>query len=229
MTGLPEVVARNVRDLRVKRGWSQRQLAERLDQLGGKWSRVAVTALESQGKRGRDVLDLATLCWALQVDLNELLAGEDNIDLPSGETVPLERVRGAMLGPEIGAEPRNTEIVGSPLPMIYFDQEEETRIARKLDLDADQLSDATMAVFGRSGFLRVRDAQAGVDEDTPPRRAQALRGHATRRLLAEIEQAFEAEGREQVLKRGEQLGSAAATRFFASIGASFEPPKKRDR
>lgn len=63
----------------------------------------------------------------------------------------------------------------------------EQTAARKLDVPAQVVAVAARRTWGR-GLTDERDARvaAQTDADTAPRTVQAIRGHVTRRLLAEI-------------------------------------------
>lgn len=75
MTGIGDVVARNVRAERARLGWTQRDLAGRLG-----WLQESVSALE-RGRRDVRLSDVPALCRALDVDLRQLLFGADEDDL----------------------------------------------------------------------------------------------------------------------------------------------------
>jgi transcriptional regulator with XRE-family HTH domain len=75
MPDLAAIVARNVRGERARRGWRQRDLAERMG-----WSIGMVSDTES-GKRRIGISDMPKFCRALEVPLIELLRGADPGDL----------------------------------------------------------------------------------------------------------------------------------------------------
>ena len=75
MPDLGAVVASNVRAERARRGWRQKDLAERMA-----WSIGMVSDTES-GQRRIGVADMPKLCRALGVPLADLLRGADVEDL----------------------------------------------------------------------------------------------------------------------------------------------------
>ena len=75
MADLATVVARNVRARRAWHGWTQAQLAERLN-VG----QTTVSAIEG-GTRGIGLDFLPRLCRALDVSLLDLFAGADPDDM----------------------------------------------------------------------------------------------------------------------------------------------------
>lgn len=75
------VVGHNVTRLRTERGWTQRELIERLNLAdpgaGPQWSSASLSLLENRGARGERLSDLAALCSVFGVALWALL---DNVD-----------------------------------------------------------------------------------------------------------------------------------------------------
>jgi transcriptional regulator with XRE-family HTH domain len=75
MPDLAVIVASNVRAERARRGWRQKDLAERME-----WSIGMVSDTES-GKRRIGIADMPRLCRGLEVSLRELLRGASPQDL----------------------------------------------------------------------------------------------------------------------------------------------------
>jgi transcriptional regulator with XRE-family HTH domain len=69
------LLARNVRVERVRRGWKQSDLAERIG-----WSTARVTAIESGGRQ-LNIDAVIELCRAFEVPLVKLLEDVDQFDL----------------------------------------------------------------------------------------------------------------------------------------------------
>lgn len=78
-----EVLAQSLPRMRDRRGWSQQDLADRLDQAGYPFSRVAVAKIEG-GTRGVTLDDAVALAVALEVPLAVLV-----LPLETGEDVAL--------------------------------------------------------------------------------------------------------------------------------------------
>lgn len=75
MAALGDVIARNVRAERARKGWKQANLAE---QLG--WTAANVGHLES-GRRSVKASDLPALCEALNIPFSQLIFGADAADI----------------------------------------------------------------------------------------------------------------------------------------------------
>ena len=75
MPDLAVIVASNVRAERARRGWRQKDLADRME-----WSIGMVSDTES-GKRRIGIADMPRLCRGLEVPLRELLRGASPQDL----------------------------------------------------------------------------------------------------------------------------------------------------
>jgi transcriptional regulator with XRE-family HTH domain len=75
MPDLASVVANNIRAERARRGWKQRELAERMG-----WSIGMVSDTES-GQRRIGISDLPKLCRAFEIPLAELIRGADPEDV----------------------------------------------------------------------------------------------------------------------------------------------------
>jgi transcriptional regulator with XRE-family HTH domain len=75
MPDLAAVVANNIRAERARRGWKQRELADRMG-----WSIGMVSDTES-GQRRIGISDLPKLCRAFEVPLAELIRGASHEDI----------------------------------------------------------------------------------------------------------------------------------------------------
>lgn len=75
VAALGDIIARNVRAERGRRGWKQSELAERLG-----WSPGNVGHLES-GRRSVKASDIPALCRAFDIYLDQLFFGADPDDL----------------------------------------------------------------------------------------------------------------------------------------------------
>lgn len=73
MPRLSAVFPRNVRAERVRKGWDQAELGERI----GGWTRTMVSDLET-GRRRLAVDDIGPICAALELDVVRLAVGCDD-------------------------------------------------------------------------------------------------------------------------------------------------------
>jgi transcriptional regulator with XRE-family HTH domain len=109
-TTFEQTAARRVRYLRERLGWSQRDLADRLRNLGAPIDRASVARLET-GKRGLSVDEAMRLAAALNVAPVHLLVDPDGDEpvqaTPTDQLTPAEArdwIRGAM--PLVSQDPR---------------------------------------------------------------------------------------------------------------------------
>src|ERR1035437_9112647 len=175
---LEHVIARNLAELRAERGSTQRDVAEAMRRVGFRWQVNRVAQIETL-RRPVALLEVVGLSRAFGVPVSRLLSGEDEIDLPTGITVPLAAIRAALAGePDSsddwqGAERRNAA------------RDELRKVAKRLDLDWQDLSILSMAMWRRS-FFAERESRLGDVSGMSKRSAQTKRGHVTRALLADI-------------------------------------------
>lgn len=170
MATLDQVVARSVLRLRLRAGVTQTELARRL--------------------RGEGIRPFS------QSSVASVEAGDEDVDLPDGRTVPLEAIRQALGGTRVGAPPAEVRF---DYDAQYendrgSDDVELARLARRAGVPPEQMAAVSRAVFGKPWFLRLRDERAGITADMPARSAQAKRGHATRAMLEEIRAVVAEEG-----------------------------------
>jgi transcriptional regulator with XRE-family HTH domain len=206
------IVGSNVRRLRIARGWSQDEVARRAREEGLQWSRSSVAAVEATNKT-IDVSELVLLSLALDARIDELLAGDERVQLGDDTTRRLWEVRRILAsdGARKGIEPPKGEIeimtrkeMEARMPNLRGFMEDarqdlsaraasaasgeaEQKAARKFGIGAQQLSIFAFDLWGRSlteerdARVNEADAQSGSAKSL-----QALRGHVTRHLLAEL-------------------------------------------
>ena len=127
------------------------------------------------------------------VTVSMLLAGDDEIDLPSGITMPLADVRGALL------TDHEAELVSAVREMAgrhATARDELRKVAKGLDLDVNDLEALAYRLWGRS-FLYERERRLGGISGLSKRSAQTKRGHVTRALLADVK-AYLGQGQQRV-------------------------------
>ncbi|MDK8768213.1 helix-turn-helix transcriptional regulator [Corynebacterium freneyi] len=211
MESIDVVIGRRVADLRGERGWTQSQMRDLAQRFGVDWSQSTISEIES-GKRRTDRLEvLAVLCSMFSLTLDELLAGDDEVML--GRPWTLEELREGLRGElEPASEKSGTMRLGGDNPV------EVQRMAGKLGFTEEQLWWAVAAVYGRERRpIALRDEIAGVNQTDTSRSAQAKRGHATRRILKELNEAIDREGREELLERGSELAAKRSAEVISFL------------
>lgn len=181
MSTLGMTVASNVKALRSARAWSQKDLAERLTQIGGSWNRQTLGMLESRGVRAERLGDLYMLCAAFGVPLSRLLEGDAKVEVVPAHHVKLADVHETLAAARPDPAPVPTNSPGS---LRADDPEEVRRLAQRLDMSIEELRSRTREVTDgvEDSPSVVRDFLAGIDASTPRQTARAKRGHATRGL-----------------------------------------------
>jgi transcriptional regulator with XRE-family HTH domain len=124
------VIARRIKEVRTRRGWSAHRLAEEMRALGVSWDRSIVANFESGRRKYVTVEELLALAYALSVAPVYLLLPIDDeyVDIAvtpevTAKTVPVrEWIRGRF--PLMGQDPRlfwserpRVEYVYPPLPV----------------------------------------------------------------------------------------------------------------
>lgn len=209
-TRLEHVIARNVAELRNKRGTTQPQLAEMMRTVGFGWQSNRVAQIETL-RRPVSLLEVVGLSRVFGVTVSRLLAGDDEIDLPSGITMPLADVRGALLTDYEG------ELVSAVREMAgrhATARDELRKVAKGLGLEVNDLEALAYRLWGRS-FLDERERRLGDVLGLSKRSAQTKRGHVTRGLLADAN-AYLGQGQQRV----DRLNEVRAAEF----GRLVTPP-----
>lgn len=211
---LAAAVGRRVRELREALGDSQDDLARGVRDLGLNWQRSTVAALEG-GMRGLGVEELVVLCRLLRTPPHELVRADDDVSLGPHTTARGDAVRRLLAGESdfapddfdsrfdrdvqrgLEAGDELDQAVRRIWPKSRLDQrvpayrastgEAEQKLARKLRVDRWLLSVAAYRLWGRS-LTQERDARVSAEApaDATTRQLQALRGHVTRALAAEL-------------------------------------------
>ncbi|MFC5182833.1 helix-turn-helix domain-containing protein [Actinomadura harenae] len=74
------VVARRVRELREKRGWSAQRLADEMASAGVPWKRIVVTKLENSRRQSVSLAEVLTLAYVLDVAPVHLIIPTEGAD-----------------------------------------------------------------------------------------------------------------------------------------------------
>ena len=180
---LEHVIARNVTELRTEHNATQSDLAAKMTANGFKWATNRVAQIETL-HRPVALLEVVGLSHVFSVSVSRLLAGDEDVDLPSGETMPLKAVRDALEGKQ-------------PPPRIWTPTVEESaahqatgedlrKMAAKLGVRPADLDTLAYRVFGQS-FRAEREARTGDVSGLSTRSAQTKRGHVSRALISDVE------------------------------------------
>ncbi len=179
---LEHVIARNVAELRAEHNATQPDLAGRMRANGFGWSTNRVAQIETL-RRPVSLLEVVGLARVFFVPVSRLLAGDDDVDLPSGATWPLAVVRDALAGKSrVEIRPATKQ----ELDAYRADSEDLRKMAAKLGLRSKDLDTLAYRVFGQS-FRAEREARTGDVSGLSKRSAQTKRGHVSRALLAAVE------------------------------------------
>jgi transcriptional regulator with XRE-family HTH domain len=207
------VVGTNVKRMRTERGYSQDDLARLCRDRGLKWSRSTVAAVEACTKK-ISAEELVLLPIVLDVEIEEFVRHQGTIRL--GDEVVLRRWQILLILANDGnletAKPRDDEVsilgrgwVESIRPSLGQEVdrsrrtkmkrarasasgEAEQKAARKFGIAAENLAYQAFDLWGRSlTEERDRRLEQEINTTAASKSVQALRGHITRQLLAELE------------------------------------------
>lgn len=180
---LEHVIARNVAELRTEHQATQPDLAEKMHAGGFGWSTNRVAQIETL-RRPVSLLEVVGLARVFFVPVSRLLAGDDEITLPSGGTMPLAVVRDALAGV---ARVEVRDVTPEESAAYRADGEDVRKMAAKLGLKHPSvLETLAYRVFGQS-FRAEREARLGDVSGLSKRSAQTKRGHVSRALLAAVD------------------------------------------
>lgn len=186
------LVARNVAELRRERGWTQPDLAWRMDAMGLGWTANRVTQLETL-RRAVSPLEMIALSWVFGVPLVRLLSGDEDIVMPDGKTlVPAAHIRAALTGDTTVQQQARAE------QRARANIDEVRKIAKGLEIEPRMLDWLAHRLYNRP-FTEERDARAGDLSHMPPRSARSKRGHVSRTLSAEIADYIDRHGRDALV------------------------------
>jgi transcriptional regulator with XRE-family HTH domain len=206
---LPLVIGRNVRRLREEAGMRQQELATKAREYGFEWTGATIAAIET-ARRGLSSEELLTLPLILGAELAELLQGSGKTRINDRRALWLETLRGVSLGrvrrmqesesrplfaanfPEIG-EDTIIAMKSTGLPdeariaewiWDVSTQEAERKAARVLGISPSEV--AALAYRAWNSSLTEERERRVAELDTANQEIRAVRGHVTRKLLAEI-------------------------------------------
>lgn len=105
-----EIVARRVRELRRRHGWSAQKLTGEMNKAGIGWNRGVVTKLENGRRESVSVAEWLALAYVLDVSPLSLVTPEN--DQVTVQATPTVSITGEVLGQWIAG--REPEYVGGP-------------------------------------------------------------------------------------------------------------------
>jgi hypothetical protein len=183
-TPLREVLAAGLKSARTDLGLRQEDAAACIRAQGlTSWIRGTVAQAEV-GARRLTFEEVLLLSIAYGTTPAALVAGEDDdlVELTPRAQMPVATLRALLSGQAVAPAARET-VSDQPHEGVG---EAERHVARRLGTSPEQVGELAQALWGRS-LPEERDRRlADQSADLSPRRLQALRGHVTRELMAEL-------------------------------------------
>lgn len=191
---LHEYIGQQIRRIREQRHLLQEELARLAQKHGLDWGRDTVAAVET-GHRRVSLEEFLLLKPVLEIDLQDLFQ-KGNIIL-GGQVVRSDSLKTLLSsGSSALRVVRNTSVppsflnfrgngTGARAPVV---DSAETKAAKKLGVMPQTIVETAQALWQRT-LSEERDDRAGRDVDA--RTLQALRGHISRELIAEIQKELE--------------------------------------
>jgi transcriptional regulator with XRE-family HTH domain len=240
---LAKVIGVNVRRVRETYGWHQDETAVRARDWGLDWTRQVVSAVEA-GARRVSIEELVLLSRVLHTTPADLLAGVGEVQLTEGATASLDAFRHALASdqsksfakgfhvpmPKATAPATNRKWerwwpellnqddggAGLLLDARRAAHLEAERVAgRKFKVEPMDIAVAAYGLWGQS-LTAERDARVAAEEyDAGLRSIQAVRGHVTRKLLAELGQVIKETPTQAAHRREESEALASQARAAA--------------
>lgn len=144
---LPEItaiLARRVKYLRAKRGWSAERLAEEMTRVGVPWKRVVVSKLEGGRRQSVSLTEVLALAYVFNVGVVHLIVptdGNDPFPVTPERLVPPARAREWIRGrhPLPSSDPRTffSEVPAQEWEPPEMTQEQMDRQARLNEIRRD--------------------------------------------------------------------------------------------
>jgi transcriptional regulator with XRE-family HTH domain len=200
------LIGRNVRRFREQLGGTQDDLARELREGGWQASGLTVAALE-RGDRALLHEEVLLLADVLNVSVEELHAGDRNEFVRVRSLYPenTEFLRGRLTQSrlperyptwsETQSHRQHIQIDTGGYIEIVAAREAEGYAAKRLGISPDEVVRHSLALWHRT-LTEERDARTAerTPPDASPRSRTIVRGHVSRELLAELQQAEEGQG-----------------------------------
>ena len=178
--GFREQLAERLRNARLAVGHRQEDVADNMRLLGfPTWAKATVAGVEL-GRRGVTPDELYVLALIVEAPLMDLL--DFDFVTPDGHIFGGEMRRASLTGE--GMTPDRTWFVDY---VKDWPDEAERKASGRLGIAVDDLRRLALRTWGCS-LSEERDRRLGDTSDVPRRTTQALRGHITRELIAELAQ-----------------------------------------
>jgi hypothetical protein len=164
---------------------TQSELLLRLLAFDQSWTRAAVGMLESKGVRGERMTDVAVLCAALGVPLNDLLVGTGDVQLRDGAPRSPDWVIDALAGNlsyELIPHAPGSGQTRRALNVGVDDKDEARRIAKSLAIPLETLCDFVESRTAQRSPTVFRDFLGGLEPSDAREDAKIKRAQGTRRL-----------------------------------------------
>lgn len=175
------VAGENLRRIRVERGLTQDDISVAVRRAGLSWNRTRVAAFERGAHQAPALGVLLLLAAALEISLNDLLAGDGDVAVSPAATWSRadirQRVDGATASP-------------SPVALPDVDIAAEA-LARRLGAPVGDVREAARSLWGRT-LTAERDRRVSTLGDVEVRSRTGYRGRVTRELAADIARLLEA-------------------------------------
>lgn len=181
VTRLEHVIARNVAHMRAEKGRTQAELATKMRANGFAWGTNRVTQIETL-HRPVSLLEVVGLSRVFSVSVTDLLAGDDDVDMPDGSTMPLQRVRDALTGVSRATV---RDVTDEEHEEYRLQSEDLRKVAARVHMAPEDLDAASYRIWGQS-FWAERASREGDTSGMKKRSAQTKRGHVTRQLMTEV-------------------------------------------
>lgn len=210
---LGNVIGDNLKRMREARGWPQAALATIISHtLATHWTRDTVASIEA-GRRALSIDELIVLAHVFKAGLVEFFLGDGTTQVPGGRSgLDLERVRALIAGGDALAKSnkaidaraevfarRAAELEKDPAFQIRFrvriGSPSPSEAARRFGVSVKSIERAAQRLWGQSlGQEHFDRTMRRVPEGASFRSVDAIKGHVTRQLLAELREALKKKG-----------------------------------
>jgi len=201
--GIDAAVGRRLREIREAAGILQEELAQMAFAYGFDWDRSTVAGIETGRRRlklGEFLLlpHMLATARAGSFELEDLIPEGSKVAITPRVSAAPEQLRKILRGQ--AGRVGDTEIAhayaADDVHGRRLESEAERKVARQLGVNVVDVVDASFTLWGQP-LASERDArtQQRLAPDAPPRTLQAVRGHVTRELVADLKQALRSRSR----------------------------------
>lgn len=207
---LRDALRYRLREVRLEKGWTQEQLAIRAQEQGIQWNRDTIKNIE-EGAREVSLEEFFPLLPLLGMSLEELLPEDIELELAGGWRVHggtgatlrrlLDGHRDAVVSPTTVQLRGTIPVAATATATVRL---AEQKAAASLGITPTQVQELAERAWRRD-LTTERDARVSErteDKEVSARSLQALRGHVTRELLAELRPLVKKKSRKTKKRRG---------------------------